>query len=162
MIAAVLSTAFSTVKTLTPKTTVVIALGAGLVLGAATPISEPAPVAQSFTLADPQISYVGASWVPPKLPTRACSLDNQVTRSCYYDAAKRGNGKGYSYTRDAHGKVTYLNPKLNNQAARAKWDAGKQAAGWEDWGTVDGHALCWAKVGDTSRVACFDGYRTTS
>ncbi|MFE0964087.1 MULTISPECIES: hypothetical protein [Streptomyces] len=157
MITAALSTAFSVIKTLTPKTTVVIALGAGLVLGAATPASEPDTTPHTF-----KISHVGASWIPPKLPTRPCSLDNQVTRSCYYDAAKRGNGKGYSYTRDAYGKVTYLNPRLNNQAARAKWDAGKQAAGWEDWGTVDGHALCWAKVGDTSIVHCFDGYKTTS
>ncbi|USH44984.1 hypothetical protein SEA_GREENWEASEL_67 [Streptomyces phage GreenWeasel] len=158
MIAAALSSAFSAVKSLTPRTTVVIALGAGLVVGAATPISEQAPVAQSFTLADTKLSTVNPDLLPETLPTRECSLDSQIVTSCYFDPS----GEAPAYIRDEYGKVLFLDPALNDWAERADWDAVKQAAGWEDWGTVDGHPLCWAKVGDTSYVECFDGYETTS
>ncbi|WP_406409635.1 hypothetical protein [Streptomyces halstedii] len=73
-----------------------------------------------------------------------------------------GNGKGYSYIVDARGNVIYLNPKLNKQDARLKFNATQSRAGKEHWGTVDGHRFCWAKVGDTSYIQCFDGYKTTS
>jgi hypothetical protein len=96
------------------------------------------------------------------LPTRPCSEDNTVIRNCYWDAAKRGNGKGYSYYIDRAGNVTYLNPKLNDQAARLKFNAAQKKAGKEHWGTYDGHQFCWAKVGDTSYITCFDGYKTTT
>ncbi|MEX1655546.1 hypothetical protein ABZ960_20590 [Streptomyces pseudovenezuelae] len=97
-----------------------------------------------------------------RLPTRPCSEDNTVAGNCYWDAAKRGDSKGYSYYIERSGSVVYLNPKLNDQAARLKFNAAQAKAGKELWGTVDGHQFCWAKVGDTSYVTCFDGYKTTS
>ncbi|WP_329289514.1 hypothetical protein [Streptomyces pseudovenezuelae] len=103
-----------------------------------------------------QVKYVPAL----RLPTRPCSEDNTVVRNCYWDAGKRGNG--YSYYIDRSGNVVYLNPKLNDQAARLKFNSAQAKAGKELWGTVDGHQFCWAKVGDTSYVYCFDGYKTTT
>ncbi|WP_432006333.1 hypothetical protein [Streptomyces parvus] len=96
------------------------------------------------------------------LPSKPCSEDDSTSRNCYWDAAKRGNGKGYSYFVDRAGNVTYLNPKLNDRAKRAAWAKKNKAAGREFWGTYDGHQLCYAKVGDTSYVYCFDGYKTTT
>jgi hypothetical protein len=96
------------------------------------------------------------------LPTRPCSEDNTVVRNCYWDGGKRGNGRSASYYIDRAGLVTYLNPKLNDQAARLKFNAAQSKAGKEHWGTYDGHQFCWAKVGDTSYVTCFDGYKTTT
>ncbi|MGW0861270.1 hypothetical protein [Streptomyces sp. NPDC002611] len=98
----------------------------------------------------------------PSLPTRACPEDGIASRNCYWDAAKRGNGKGYSYFVDRGGKVTYLNPKLNDEAKRKAFATTKEKAGWEYWGVVFGHQFCWAKVGDTSYIECFDGFRETS
>ncbi|MEU9795033.1 hypothetical protein AB0E27_31310 [Streptomyces sparsogenes] len=95
------------------------------------------------------------------LPTRPCAEDDD-DRNCYWDAAKRGNGKGYSYYVDRAGNVTYLNPKLNDPAKRKAWAKKNKAAGREYWGTYWGHRLCWAKVGDTSYIYCFDGFRETS
>lgn len=116
--------------------------------------------------AKPQVprSIPAASWsaTTPKLPTRPCPDDDTESRNCYWDAAKRGNGKGYSYYVDARNKVTYLNPKLNNQAARNAFALSKKRAGWEYWGVVFGHRFCWAKVGNTSYIQCFDGFRETS
>ncbi|AUG87254.1 hypothetical protein KGG77_gp14 [Streptomyces phage Omar] len=96
------------------------------------------------------------------LPTRPCSEDNTVVRDCYWDAAQRGNGKGYSYYITRSGSVVYLNPKLNDETARLKFNQAQAKAGKEHWGTVDGHQFCWAKVGDTSYITCFDGYKTTT
>ncbi|MCX5236210.1 hypothetical protein OG824_13465 [Streptomyces prunicolor] len=96
------------------------------------------------------------------VPKAPCSEDDATSRNCYWDAAKRGNGKGYSYVVDVRGNVIYLNPKLNDHAARQKFNAAQREAGKEWWGTVDGHRFCWAKIGDTSYVTCFDGYKTTS
>jgi hypothetical protein len=96
------------------------------------------------------------------LPTRPCSEDNTVIRDCYWDGGKQGNGKAYSYYIDRGGRVIYLNPKLNDQAARLKFNQAQHDAGKEHWGTYDGHQFCWAKVGDTSYITCFDGYKTTT
>jgi Skp family chaperone for outer membrane proteins len=140
---------------LTAKITTAVAIAAAFLLGAATQTTEAAPV---------KVESV-ASWSSAttlKLPTRPCTEDNTIVRSCYWDAAKLGNGKGYSYVIDARGNVIYLNPKLNDQAARLKFNAAQRKAGKEHWGTVDGHQFCWAKVGDTSYIECFDGYKTTS
>jgi hypothetical protein len=95
------------------------------------------------------------------IPSKPCAEDGDST-NCYWDAAKRGNGKGYSYYVDRAGNVTYLNPKLNNPADRQAWTKKNKAAHREYWGTVFGHRLCWARVGDTSYIYCFDGYRETS
>ncbi|MFF4510618.1 hypothetical protein [Streptomyces mirabilis] len=95
------------------------------------------------------------------LPTRPCSEDSD-DRNCYWDAAKRGNGKGYSYYVDRFGTVTYLNPKLNDTKKRVAWINTNKKLHREYWGTVFGHRLCWAKVGETSYIYCFDGYRETS
>ncbi|MEU5403743.1 hypothetical protein ABZ348_31170 [Streptomyces sp. NPDC005963] len=106
---------------------------------------------------------VAVSWAPAaQLPTKPCSEDDQTSRSCYWDAARMGNGKGYSYVVDARGEVTYLNPKLNDRSARVSFATQKKAAGWEFWGAVWGHQLCWAKVGETSYIHCFDGFKETS
>ncbi|MCS0601125.1 hypothetical protein NX794_07755 [Streptomyces sp. LP11] len=99
---------------------------------------------------------------PLKLPTRPCSEDNTVITSCYWDAAKMGNGKGYSYVIDARGRVVYLNPRLNSIARRVAFNEKQARAGRELWGTYNGHQFCWAKVGDTSYVECFDGYKETT
>ncbi|QPB09891.1 hypothetical protein KGG73_gp57 [Streptomyces phage Sentinel] len=95
------------------------------------------------------------------IPTRPCA-DDFDDRNCYWDAGKRGNGKGYSYYVDRVGSVTYLDPKLNDPAKRKAWKDTNKRAGREYWGTVWGHRLCYAKVGDTSYIYCFDGFRETS
>lgn len=122
-----------------------------------------AVVASPEAQAKPKGPAVQAPWHPtPKLPTRACPEEDSASRNCYWDAAKRGNGKGHSYFVDRLGKVTYLNPKLNDQAARNAFALKKKRAGWESWGTYDGHRLCFALVDDTTLIQCFDGYKTTS
>ncbi|MEU5446910.1 hypothetical protein [Streptomyces californicus] len=145
------------------KIAVIIAAATALVVAPlAGALAEPPK--PSTTITTGSADAVLASTVGPllKLPTRPCSDDNTITRSCYWDAAKMGNGKGYSYVVDAQGNVIYLNPKLNKQDARLKFNNIQSRAGKEHWGTVDGHRFCWAKVGDTSYIQCFDGYKTTS
>jgi hypothetical protein len=102
-----------------------------------------------------------ATHTVPSLPTRPCQ-DDFDDRNCFWDAGKRGNGKGYSYWVDRAGNVTYLDPKLNSPAKRKAWETANKAAKRTYWGTVWGHRLCWAKVGDTSYIYCFDGFRETS
>jgi hypothetical protein len=136
---------------LTAKIATVVALATGFLLGSATTTSPREEV---------QVESVAAA-SPASLPTRPCA-DDSDDKNCYWDAAKRGNGKGYSYYVDRSGKVTYLNPKLNDPAKREAWAKTNKAAHREYWGTVWGHRLCWAKVGDTSYIYCFDGHRETS
>ncbi|WP_327292469.1 hypothetical protein [Streptomyces sp. NBC_01198] len=95
-----------------------------------------------------------------KLPTKACGDD--VTRNCFHDAARSGDGRGYSYWVDAVGWVTYLDPKKNDTAQRLAWGDDKKAAGWVAWGAYDGHQDCYAKVGDTTYIVCWDDFHTTS
>ncbi|AOQ26964.1 hypothetical protein KGH01_gp73 [Streptomyces phage Lorelei] len=99
---------------------------------------------------------------PVKLPTRACPDDDSESINCFWDAGRMGNGKGYSYWVDVNGKVTYLDPKLNDPVKRKAFVLAKKKAGWDYWGVVWGHRLCYAKVGDTSYIHCFDGFRETS
>jgi hypothetical protein len=139
---------------LTAKIATVVALATGFLLGSATSTS-PRDAVQVESVA------TAISYSPASLPTRPCA-DDSDDKNCYWDAAKRGNGKGYSYYVDRSGKVTYLNPKLNDPAKREAWVKANKAAHREYWGTVWGHRLCWAKVGDTSYVYCFDGHRETS
>uniref|UniRef100_A0AAU7H0D3 Uncharacterized protein n=1 Tax=Streptomyces phage Kamino TaxID=3158857 RepID=A0AAU7H0D3_9CAUD len=94
------------------------------------------------------------------LPTRPCS--DEGGRSCYWDGGKELNGKSPSYWVDRNGVVTYLNPKWNDTVKRLNWEAGQRKAGHEKWGTIEGHRDCWAKVGDTSYIYCWDGYKTSS
>ncbi|WJN63004.1 hypothetical protein [Streptomyces phage phiScoe25] len=91
----------------------------------------------------------------PDLPTKPCSDDGG--RNCYWDQKNQA-----AYWVDRNGRVTYLQPKLNDQTKRRLWEAGQRKKGAEDWGTVDGHRFCWAIIGDTSYVKCWDGYKTTS
>ncbi|APC43311.1 hypothetical protein Joe_71 [Streptomyces phage Joe] len=91
----------------------------------------------------------------PDLPTKPCSDDGG--RSCYWDVKNQP-----AYWVDRNDRVTYLQPKLNDQTKRRLWEAGQRKAGAEDWGTVDGHRFCWAHVGNTSYIKCWDGYKTTS
>lgn len=121
----------------------------------ASPAAKPSPKPVAVPVA---VKYVPVFHVP----TRPCSDDDANTRNCYWDAAKRGNGKGYSYYVDRTGNVNYLNPKLNDRAKRDAWKRKNKAAHREYWGTYDGHQLCYATVGDTSYVYCFDGYKTTT
>ncbi|MFG2923913.1 hypothetical protein ACGFYA_20720 [Streptomyces sp. NPDC048305] len=119
------------------------------------------PASASAAPAKPKLPTV-TKYVPVfHVPTRPCA-DDFDDRNCYWDAAKRGNGKGYSYYVDRTGNVTYLNPKLNDKVKRQAWKRTNQAAKREYWGTVWGHRLCYAKVGNTSYIYCFDGYRETS
>ncbi|AKY03605.1 hypothetical protein SEA_IZZY_73 [Streptomyces phage Izzy] len=112
--------------------------------------------------AAPQPVKPKVSYVAPKLPTKPCPDDDSESKDCYWDAAQQGNGKGYSYWVDRNGKVTYLNPKLNDPIKRKAFVLAKKKAGWDYWGVVWGHRLCYAKVGDTSYIHCFDGFRETS
>ncbi|WTX63617.1 hypothetical protein OG923_12515 [Streptomyces halstedii] len=145
------------------KIALIIAAAASLIIAPlATPLSEASKPATSVSAKPTEVVLASTAAPLPKLPTRPCSDDNTITHSCYWDAAKMGNGKGYSYIVDARGNVIYLNPKLNKQDARLKFNATQSRAGKEHWGTVDGHRFCWAKVGDTSYIQCFDGYKTTS
>ncbi|WJN62769.1 hypothetical protein [Streptomyces phage phiScoe15] len=95
----------------------------------------------------------------PDLPTRECTPDGG--RNCYWDGGEI-KGKQPSYWVDRNGRVTYLQPKLNDQTKRRLWEASQRKKGAEEWGTVDGHRFCWAVIGDTSYVKCWDGYKTTS
>ncbi|MFF8845523.1 hypothetical protein ACF08N_22845 [Streptomyces sp. NPDC015127] len=125
----------------------------------ASPSPKPLPISAKVKVKLPAAVKVAP---PSKLPTRPCAEDDSTSRDCFWDAARRGNGKGYSYWVDAQGRVTYLDPKLNDEIKRRLFALGKQAAGWEYWGVVWGHQLCYAKVGDTSLIQCFDGFRETS
>ncbi|AGM12249.1 hypothetical protein ZEMLYA_74 [Streptomyces phage Zemlya] len=100
--------------------------------------------------------------VAPKLPTTPCPDDDSESKNCFWDAGRQGNGAGYSYWVDKAGKVTYLDPKLNDPVKRKAFVLAKKKAGWDYWGVVWGHRLCYAKVGDTSYIHCFDGFRETS
>ncbi|WJN63398.1 hypothetical protein [Streptomyces phage phiScoe55] len=94
------------------------------------------------------------------LPTRPCSAEGG--RDCFWDGGKQLDGKSPSYWVDRNGQVVYLNGKWNDTAKRKTWEAAQKKAGREDWGTIDGHRFCYAKIGDTSYVTCWDGYKTTS
>ncbi|WJN62853.1 hypothetical protein [Streptomyces phage phiScoe2] len=91
----------------------------------------------------------------PALPTKPCSDDGG--RNCYWDVKNQP-----AYWVDRNDRVTYLQPKLNDSTKRRLWEAGEKKKGAESWGTVDGHRFCWARIGDTSYVKCWDGYKTTS
>ncbi|QEQ94104.1 hypothetical protein SEA_SAFTANT_72 [Streptomyces phage Saftant] len=91
----------------------------------------------------------------PDLPTKPCSDDGG--RNCYWDVKNQP-----AYWVDRNDRVTYLQPKLNDSTKRRLWEAGQKKKGAESWGTVDGHRFCWARIGDTSYVTCWDGYKTTS
>ncbi|WJN62602.1 hypothetical protein [Streptomyces phage phiScoe1] len=95
------------------------------------------------------------------LPTRPCA-DDRDDRDCYWDGGKAEGGKQYSYYVDRAGEVVYLDPKLNDPVKRKAWAKLNKDAHREYWGTVWGHRLCYAKVGDTSYIYCFDGFRETS
>ncbi|WJN62690.1 hypothetical protein [Streptomyces phage phiScoe10] len=95
----------------------------------------------------------------PELPTKECTPDGG--RDCWWEGGEL-KGKQPSYWVDRNGRVTYLQPKLNDQTKRRLWEAKQRKAGAEDWGTIDGHRFCWAVIGDTSYVTCWDGYKTSS
>ncbi|QMP84612.1 hypothetical protein KGG93_gp74 [Streptomyces phage Endor2] len=94
------------------------------------------------------------------LPTAKCSAEGG--RNCFWDGGKELNGQSPSYWVDRNGQVVYLNGKWNDTAKRKTWEAAQKKAGREDWGTIEGHRFCYAKVGDTSYITCWDGYKTTS
>jgi hypothetical protein len=107
----------------------------------------------------------GASQVKPVtpqfLPDRPCELEDDA-RNCFWDAGRRGNGRGYSYWVDRQGSVHFLDPRHNSTAARLEWQRHMVRSGWERWGELDGHQHCYVKYGDTSLIRCWDGYTTTS
>ncbi|GAA0946025.1 hypothetical protein [Actinocorallia libanotica] len=47
----------------------------------------------------------------PHLPSKPCASEDSV--NCFWDAGRRGNGKGFSFWVDRHGNVTYLDPRKN-------------------------------------------------
>jgi hypothetical protein len=107
-----------------------------------------------------KVEYIEVKVPTGNLPTTPCS--DEGGRNCYWDGGKELNGKAPSYWVDRNGVVTYLNPKWNDTVKRLTWEAGQRKANHEKWGTVDGHRDCWAKVGNTSYVYCWDGYKTSS
>ncbi|AWY07635.1 hypothetical protein SEA_YOSIF_71 [Streptomyces phage Yosif] len=94
------------------------------------------------------------------LPKKPCALEDSV--DCFWDAGRRGNGKGYSFWVDKNGRQHFLDPRKNDDRAYQKWSKAQAKAGKVYWGHVDGHWDCWAKEGDTSYIQCWDGYKTTS
>ncbi|MFF3015847.1 hypothetical protein [Streptomyces sp. NPDC057939] len=141
---------------------IAVIIAASLVVAPLASVMADSPKPTTSITAGSSVVLASTAAPLPKLPTKACKDDDSSSVNCYWDAAKRGNGKGYSYYVTAKGQVVYLNPKLNDEAARTKFARAKKAAGWENWGEVFGHRLCWAKVGDTSYIQCFDGFRETS
>ncbi|WJN63478.1 hypothetical protein [Streptomyces phage phiScoe56] len=113
------------------------------------------PAVTVQTVADSKPEPIVIKVPVPDLPTKPCSDDGG--RSCYWDVKNQP-----AYWVDRNDRVTYLQPKLNDQTKRRLWEAGQRKSGAEDWGTVDGHRFCWAHVGDTSYIKCWDGYKTTS
>ncbi|WJN63322.1 hypothetical protein [Streptomyces phage phiScoe54] len=107
-----------------------------------------------------KIKYVKVEVPISKLPTKPCASDGGW--DCYWDAAHAEVRGGYSYWVDKNHRVTYLVPRLNDVAKRKAWENTQRKAGREFWDTYDGHRFCWAKVGDTSYVYCWDGYKTTT
>lgn len=125
-------------------------------------VATPDSLASDYPPAAPEPVAHATKWVPtPRIPTRPCA-DDSDDRNCFWDAGRRGNGKGYSYWVDRAGNVTYLDPKLNDPAKRKAWTVKNKKLKRTYWGTVWGHRLCWAKIGDTSYIYCFDGFRETS
>ncbi|MFE7463078.1 hypothetical protein ACFU6R_03100 [Streptomyces sp. NPDC057499] len=157
-LAAAVSRTFVLVKS-TPKAAIVVPVAAGFLLATVAQAVEPSAPA---TQAKQVIAIESDGPVPSPLPDRPCSEDNTITRSCYWDAAEMGNGEGRSYVIDDRGNVTYLDPELNSKDRRVAFNNEQAEAGKEHWGTYDGHKFCWAKVGDTSYITCFDGYKTTT
>ncbi|KPC89529.1 hypothetical protein ADL35_02265 [Streptomyces sp. NRRL WC-3753] len=133
----------------------VVGAAAVLTIGTAVVTHEPPASAQSVTVVTTTQDTIG-------LPTRPCTDDGTVDYACYWDAATMGNGEGSSYVVDDRGHVIYLDPRLNGTAERVAFNDRQAAQGKELWGTYDGHRFCWAKVGDTSYITCFDGYKTTT
>lgn len=70
----------------------------------------------------------------------ACEAEDST--NCYWDAAGRGNGQGRSFV-NLDGKVLYLDT-------------------WVRFRDINGHEVCYAKVGPTTTIRCLDGYETTS
>lgn len=87
------------------------------------------------------------------IPTTPCKFEDST--NCFWDAGTQGNGHGHSFWTDRDGHVSYLDPRFGFAVAM-------RDSGWRFWGVYDGHHLCFAKVGDTMLIRCYDGYRTTS
>ena len=71
------------------------------------------------------------------IPSTPCPTEDSPG-PCFWDASERGNGTGRDFWIDAN-QNSYI-PFRN----------------------VEGHRDCWIHFGNTSRVVCEDGYRTTS
>lgn len=121
--------------------------------------AQPEVKVESVASRTPLPSPIAVKVPVPDLPTRECTPDGG--RNCYWDGGEL-KGKSPSYWVDRNGRVTYLRPALNDQTKRRLWEAKQRKVGAEEWGTVDGHRFCWAVIGDTSYVTCWDGYKTTS
>lgn len=144
--------------TLAPAGLAVVGAAAVLTIGTAVVAHEPPAPRQSVSV----VTTTPATQDTINLPIRPCTEDGTVDYSCYWDAATMGNGEGNSYVVDDKGHVIYLDARLNDIAERVEFNGEQAAQGKELWGTYDGHRFCWAKVGDTSYITCFDGYKTTT
>jgi hypothetical protein len=121
--------------------------------------AEAQPTVKVETVAAAKPEPIAVKVPVPDLPTKECTPDGG--RNCWWEGGEL-KGKQPAYWVDGNGRVTYLQPKLNDQTKRRLWEAGQRKKGAEEWGTVDGHRFCWALIGDTSYVKCWDGYKTTS
>ncbi|AKY03823.1 hypothetical protein AVT29_gp68 [Streptomyces phage Amela] len=144
-----------------------VAYGIGSVdEGAQAPNNLPTPLVVEKTAATKptplpaKTEYIVVKVPSGDLPTRPCSAEGG--RDCYWDGGKQLNGKSPSYWVDRNGQVVYLNGKWNDTAKRKTWEAAQRKAGRENWGTIEGHRYCYAEVGDTSYITCWDGFKTTS
>ncbi|WJN63246.1 hypothetical protein [Streptomyces phage phiScoe45] len=141
--------------------TTLLAVGYGLGSGNLTVESKndkPAVTVQTVA-STPKPEPIAIKVPVPDLPTKECTPDGG--RGCWWDGGEL-KGKQPGYWVDRNGVVTYLNPKLNDTTKRRLWEAKQRKKDAESWGTVDGHRFCWAVIGDTSYVTCWDGYKTTS
>lgn len=66
------------------------------------------------------------------LPTPSCATEDSV--SCYWDAGRRGNHRGYSFWTDAAGDPHYLDPAMERRSVRVI--ACKSAADEGDEGRI--------------------------
>jgi hypothetical protein len=147
---------FKTIKRTLATLAIGVAVG-GITLGGVHAEAAPQPPKViRVVVTKPIIVEVPTS----RLPKKACGYEDD--NDCFWDAGKRGNGKGYSFWVDKQGRVIYLDAKLRDKEKQLAWDNAQRKAGKENWHTVDGHRDCWAKIGDTSYVQCWDGYKTTS
>lgn len=82
-----------------------ISIAMGVVMGALLATAPGIRADASSASAAPTAYY----W---SIPTRACRTEDSI--NCYWDAGRRGNGKGASFWVGRNGKIHYLNPHFRS------------------------------------------------